>query len=65
MQLSRMREVKYTQSCSFDTCKHAGGLQKGWLTKGRWRDEKVHIHVIPVNMLVVYRQDGPIEDAEG
>jgi hypothetical protein len=29
--------------------------------------EKVHIPVIPVSMLVVYREDayGPIEDAEG
>jgi hypothetical protein len=31
------------------------------------RDEKVYIPVIPVSMLVVYREDayGPIEDAEG
>jgi hypothetical protein len=29
------------------------------------RDEKVHIPVIPVSMLVVYRQDGPIEASEG
>jgi hypothetical protein len=29
------------------------------------RDEKVHIPLILVSMLVVYRQDGPIENAEG
>ncbi len=40
-------------------------MQKGWFNIRTLRDEKVHIPVIPVSMLVVYRQGGPIEDAEG
>jgi hypothetical protein len=29
------------------------------------RDEKIHIPVIPVSLLSIYRKDGPVGKAEG
>jgi hypothetical protein len=33
--------------------------------EGTLRDEKVHIPVIPVSLLPIYRKDGPVGKAEG